>query len=177
MTGTIQLTGQTELPQTGMVNQKDLDLGISGLVPAQQGIPSMSSDAFPNGSDAFSSVLIVDDHFIMRQTLKDWLTEEYPGLSVHEASSAEQALQMVNEYHPQMVLMDFHLPAINGIAATKKIKKLSPETIIIMLTIQEGENYQQQALKAGVDGYVIKRHMYDQLLTTINTYLADNQQQ
>ena len=69
------------------------------------------------------SILITDDHSIIRLTLREWLAEEFPELSIQEASSGEQALELLaEEPRPELVLMDFRLPDRSGIDVTKDIK-------------------------------------------------------
>lgn len=114
-------------------------------------------------------ILITEDHSIIRRTLRDWLGEEYPGLRVMEASSGEDALVVLEDQPlPELVLMDFHLPGRSGIEISREIKKHHPDLPVVILTIQEDEQYQTKALEAGVDGYVIKRKMYTDLIPTIS---------
>jgi CheY-like chemotaxis protein len=121
------------------------------------------------------SILIVDDHSIIRRTLGEWLGEEFPGVRIKEASSAEEALQSLQAGNPpDLILMDFHLPGRSGIAASRTIKQNHPALPIVMLTIQEGEQYLKRARAAGVDDYVVKRKMYTDLIPAINGVLSVN---
>jgi two-component system nitrate/nitrite response regulator NarL len=123
------------------------------------------------------SILIVDDHSIIRRTLGEWLGEEFPGVHITEASNAEEALQSLQaDDPPDLILMDFHLPGRSGIAASKVIKQKHPALPIVMLTIQEGEQYLKRARAAGVDGYVVKRKMYTDLVPAISGVLPKNGQ-
>ena len=116
------------------------------------------------------SILITDDHSIIRRTLREWLGTEIPELEVIEATSGETALEILADHtRPDLVLMDFHLPGESGIDVTRKIKKDHPDLPVLILTIQEDKHYIEKALEAGADGYVIKRHMYNELIPAIQT--------
>ncbi|MBC8505077.1 MAG: response regulator transcription factor [Chloroflexi bacterium] len=118
------------------------------------------------------SILIADDHNIMRKTLRQWLATKFPNLRVIEANSGEQALERLrdNEFH--LVLMDIHLPGINGITTTTRIKNEFPNLPVIVLTVQEDERYQFEATQAGADAYVIKRKMYADLVPLMLSFLG-----
>ena len=119
------------------------------------------------------TILITDDHSVIRKTLCDWLIEEIPDIEIIEASSGERALSILgSESEPDLIVMDFHLPGISGLEATREIKSSAPDVPVVMLTIQEDRQYVSRALEAGVDGYVIKRKMYTDLLPTIQEILS-----
>jgi two-component system, NarL family, invasion response regulator UvrY len=97
------------------------------------------------------SIMITDDHSVIRRTLREWLREEFPGIRVVENSSGEAALEMLaSEPPPEIVLMDFHLPGRSGITVIKQIKEDYPDLPVVMLTIQEDKQYREKALEAGV---------------------------
>ena len=119
------------------------------------------------------SILITDDHGIIRLTLREWLVGEFPGLSIQEASSGEQALELLAvKPRPELVLMDFHLPGRSGIEITQQIKNQFPDIRVVVLTIQEDQQYIEQAQDAGADGYVIKRQMYTDLIPSIQNIFS-----
>jgi len=122
------------------------------------------------------SILIADDHNIMRKTLRQWLATKFPDLRVVEANSGEQALDRlrVNEFN--LVLMDIHLPGINGITTTSQIKTEYPNLPVIVLTVQEDERYQHEAKQAGADAYVIKQKMYADLVPLMLSFLGSKTQ-
>jgi two-component system response regulator NreC len=86
---------------------------------------------------------------------------------IGEAETAEDAIQLVEELQPDVVLMDIHLPDMSGIEATKIIKEKYPEIAIVSLTINEDEEYFFKMLEAGACGYVPKRAAPEELLTAI----------
>ena len=119
----------------------------------------------PNGMK--TKLLIVEDHHIMRRTLRQWLSESLPELKILEAPSGEQALEIATKERPEVVLMDIHLPGVNGVDTIKQLKERNPEISIIVLTVQEDPRYRNTAFEAGADAYVVKRQMYEQLISTI----------
>ncbi len=118
-----------------------------------------------------TSILIADDHNIMRKTLRQWLSNKFPDLKVFEAHSGEQALKILTDSFVDLVLMDIHLPGINGIETTKQIKSIFPELPVIVLTVQEDVRYQAEAKQVGADAYVVKRKMYTDLVPLMMSFI------
>ncbi len=102
------------------------------------------------------SVLIVDDHDLVRQGVRAFL-ETQPDLEiVGEASEGEEAVQMAQQYIPDVVLMDLVMPGMNGVEATRQIKQISPRTQVVILTsFHEDENI-FPALRVGALSYTLK---------------------
>jgi len=120
------------------------------------------------------SILITDDHSVIRKTLKEWLCEEYPDLTVFEASSGEAALELLSERErPELIILDFHLPGLSGLEVTREIKSKYPDLPVLILTIQEDRVYIDRALEAGADSYVIKRKMYSELIPSIESVYVE----
>lgn len=117
--------------------------------------------------DTFASILIVDDHHLIRRTLREWLSGNFPARTIIEAGSGEEALEFFEDVPPNIVLMDIHLPGMSGIETIEKIKAKFPQTRVIVLTVQEDKRYRLKAEEAGADGYVIKRNMYTNLIPLI----------
>ena len=120
---------------------------------------------------ADTNVLIVDDHHIIRRTLRQWLTGKFPTVNIVDLNSGEEAVTYTTQNPVNLVLMDVHLPGIDGIEATRKIKTQCPELPVIILTVQEVDRYRTSATEAGADGYVIKRQMYTDLIPAIDSVL------
>ncbi len=121
------------------------------------------------------SILITDDHGVIRKTIKEWLCEEYPDLTVLEASSGEAALDLLSERErPEMIILDFHLPGLSGLEVTREIKSHYPDLPVLILTIQEDQVYIDRAFEAGADSYVIKRKMYGELIPSIESIYAQS---
>lgn len=117
-----------------------------------------------------TTILVVDDHHLIRRTLREWLSKQFPSKRIIEAGSGEDALEIFLENQVNIVLMDVHLPGINGIDIVKIIKSDYPETRVIVLTVQEDKRYRLKAHEAGADGYVIKREMYSDLIPLILSF-------
>ena len=102
------------------------------------------------------TILIVDDHAVVRQGVRT-LLDMHPDLQVvGEAESAEAALPLVEELVPDVVLLDLVLPGMNGVEATRQIKKISPRTQIVVLTSYAEDEHIFPALRAGALSYLLK---------------------
>jgi two-component system, NarL family, response regulator LiaR len=102
------------------------------------------------------TILIVDDHAVVRQGIRT-LLDMHPDLQVvGEAESAEIAIPLVEELVPDVVLMDLVLPGMNGVAATRQIKRISPRTQIVVLTSYAEDEHLFPALRAGALSYLLK---------------------
>ena len=102
-------------------------------------------------------IIIVDDHEVVRIGLRS-LLDQYPQYDVvSEAANAKEAINQVETYHPDVVLMDIRLPGKSGIDACEEIKRISPETKVLMLTSYAEDEMLFSAIKAGASGYVLKQ--------------------
>jgi DNA-binding NarL/FixJ family response regulator len=102
------------------------------------------------------TVLLVDDHALVRRGFKRIL-EDDPGIEVvGEASDGEEAVQVAAKTGPAVVIMDCALPGISGLDATRRILQARPETAILMLSMHSEDTLVRQALDAGARGYVLK---------------------
>lgn len=111
-------------------------------------------------------VLLADDHVIVRQGLKALLDKE--GLDVVcEAADGQQALQMVRQHKPDVAVLDFAMPLLNGLDAAREILKMSSRTKPMLLTMHTEDHYVLEALRAGVRGYVMKNHSREDLVRAI----------
>lgn len=114
-------------------------------------------------------LLLVDDHAVVRVGLR-MLLEGEPDMEIAgEAASASEAINLVAQLKPDVVLMDIGLPDLSGIDATREIKRVYPETAVVALTIHEDEEYFFKMLEAGASGYVPKRAAPEELITAIHT--------
>jgi two-component system response regulator NreC len=114
-------------------------------------------------------LLLVDDHAVVRSGLRMLLEHEADIEIVGEAGTARQALDLVAELRPDVVLMDIGLPDASGIETTAKVKLQLPEAAVVALTIHEDEEYFFKMLQSGASGYVPKRAAPEELLTAIRT--------
>ncbi|MEE8357038.1 MAG: response regulator transcription factor [Anaerolineales bacterium] len=101
-------------------------------------------------------VLIADDHTIVRSGVRLLLEAETDIEVVGEALDGQEALALVEQLHPNVVLMDIAMPGVDGLEATKKIMSQWPETRILVLTMHRSDEYFFEMIKAGASGYVLK---------------------
>ena len=117
-------------------------------------------------------ILIVDDHQMVREGLC-CILEEYDDLTVvGEASTGEQAIQLVGALHPDVVIMDMHMPGWNGAESTKRILKQYPATVVIGLSIQNDPHIAESMLEAGVAAFLPKETIGNDLYATIQTAVS-----
>ncbi len=113
------------------------------------------------------SVLLVDDHSLVRRGFRRMLEDE-PDLNVvGEASDGLEAIQQAQLLKPRVIVMDCALPEMNGIQATRRILEFAPQTLILMLTMHTEDTWVRQALEAGAKGYVLKNALDLELSSAI----------
>jgi DNA-binding NarL/FixJ family response regulator len=112
-------------------------------------------------------VLLVDDHEIYRAGLRGLLEEQGIDI-VGEASTGEQALEVVEAKHPNVVIMDLNMPGIGGIEATRRITTLAPLTRVIMLTVSSASPDITEAVLAGACGYLLKSATTQEIVAGIS---------
>ncbi len=117
-------------------------------------------------------ILIAEDHTLLRTGLRIMLSQEPDLEVVGEADNGKDAILAVGRLHPDLVLMDLTMPGTNGMDAIAEIKKRFPETRILVLTIHRTEEYIQEALRAGAEGYVLKDSSQDELRSAIRSVLS-----
>jgi two-component system, NarL family, response regulator NreC len=115
------------------------------------------------------TLILADDHTMVRSGLRMLLEAQSGMRIVGEAENGAEAVRLVMSLKPDVVLMDVQMPDMNGIEATREIKKIMPETAVLALTIYEDDQYFFEMLKAGASGYVPKRAAPDDLVNAIRT--------
>lgn len=114
-------------------------------------------------------ILLVDDHAILREGLQALLSY-YPDVKVvGEARDGAEAIKLVAQLNPDVVLMDIAMPGINGLEATRHIRQEYPGTRVLILTQYEDQPYVLPLLRAGASGYVPKRALGTDLINAIRT--------
>jgi DNA-binding NarL/FixJ family response regulator len=108
--------------------------------------------------------LIVDDHPVTRDGLRTALELSDEVSIVGEASTGEEAIDRVQSLTPDVVFMDVRMPGIGGIEATRKIREVSPNTRVILFTVDESRNAISEAIQAGVSGYLLKDASAEELV-------------
>ncbi len=109
-------------------------------------------------------ILIVDDHPVTREGLHSALDLEDTVVVVGEAGSGEEAVSSAGELHPDVVFMDVRMPGIGGIEAAKGIRQASPDSKVILFTVDESRASISEAIQAGVSGYLLKDASADELV-------------
>jgi two-component system response regulator DegU len=116
-------------------------------------------------------IILVDDHALFRHQIKR-IIEEAPNLEVvGEAGDGFEALDLLKEIGPDLVILDISMPKCGGIEASGKIKSLYPDLKVLILTIHRDEAYMQHARAVGVDGYLLKEVAGDELIEAILTLM------
>src|SRR5208282_2633721 len=112
-------------------------------------------------------VLLVDDHALVRRGFRRMLEDEPTFQVVGEASNGLEAVQLADQLHPDVIVMDCALPQINGIEASRRILAKRPKIAILMLSMHSEDTLIRQALEAGAKGYVLKNAMDLDLVSAI----------
>jgi DNA-binding NarL/FixJ family response regulator len=111
--------------------------------------------------------MIVDDHIVVREGLKQLIGLEEDIEVIAEASNGLECLYLLEKISPDLIFMDVRMPGISGIEATRLINQKYPHIKIIVLTIYEDDKFVTEALQAGAKGYILKRVNRDELIKVI----------
>ena len=101
-------------------------------------------------------ILLAEDHIVVRESIRRFLDGESDLEVVGEAGNGEEAVRLAAQLKPDIVLMDVAMPDVNGIEATKRIKKLCPATAVLALSAYDYDQYIFALLEAGTAGYLLK---------------------
>jgi len=102
------------------------------------------------------TVLIVDDHAVVRKGVRGYL-EAQPDIAIAgEAASGEEAVRLAADHRPDVILMDLVMPGMNGVAATRRVRQVSPDSQVIVLTSYHEDEHIFPAIKAGALSYLLK---------------------
>lgn len=112
-------------------------------------------------------VLIVDDIAETRENVRKLLQFESDVEVIGAARSGKEGVQLAQELNPDVVLMDINMPDIDGIAATETIRHKSPETQVVILSVQGDQNYMRRAMLAGARDFLTKPPMGDELISAV----------
>jgi DNA-binding NarL/FixJ family response regulator len=122
------------------------------------------------------SILLADDHGVVRQALRSLLQSQSDFSIVAEASNGLEAVQCVEKYHPQVAIIDLMMPGLGGLEVTRQVQKM---TRVIILSMHNNEAYVVEALRNGAQGYVLKDSNADDLIQAVRSvvegrrYLSD----
>ena len=119
-----------------------------------------------------SRILLAEDQTILREGLKLLINSEPDMEVVGEAASGVEAVKLVLEVEPELVIMDISMPEMNGLQATQEIKCRLPEVKIIALTVHESKSFLRQFLKIGISAYIVKRSAAEELVRGIRAVVS-----
>lgn len=114
-------------------------------------------------------VLLADDHVLVRQGIRQFLEDEGDVDVVAEANDGAEALSLVEQYQPDIAVLDIHMPEVTGIEATRRIKARFPQVRVLILTAYDDDPYVFALLQAGADGYVLKTASAEELVRAVHT--------
>jgi two-component system response regulator NreC len=117
-------------------------------------------------------VLIADDHEVMRRGVRALVALQEGWSVCGEASTGREAVELTGKLKPEIVVMDVQMPELNGLEATRQIKKIAPETEVLMFTGLETEELVRQVFEAGARSYVLKTDGKNQLEAALRSLAA-----
>src|SRR6187551_2071148 len=120
-------------------------------------------------------IVLADDHVTVRHGLKLLIDAQSDMTVVAEAGDGAAAIRRVDEFAPDVVVMDISMPGINGLNATRTLKESHPTTRVVALTRYSDDAYLQELLRAGVAGYVLKQSASIELLQAIREAASGGQ--
>jgi DNA-binding NarL/FixJ family response regulator len=119
-------------------------------------------------------ILLADDHVTVRQGLKMLIESQGDMTVVSEASDGTAAVEQARALRPDVVVMDISMPGMNGLVATRTLKSIQPDSVIVILTRHGDDAYLQELLRAGADGYVLKQSAASELVQAIRATASRN---
>ena len=113
------------------------------------------------------SILLADDHPIVRQGMRRLLEAEPDLTVVGEAADGLETIRMVEKLQPTVLIVDMMMPGLNGLEILRQVKKRAPDTFSIVLSMQSADSYVVEALKSGASGYILKDTGPSELVTAV----------
>ncbi len=117
-------------------------------------------------------IVIAEDHTILREGLRALISSNPNFEVVGEAEDGREAIHCVEKLKPDLILSDLSMPRMNGMEAIREIKKRSPDTKVIVLTVHKTEEYILATLKAGAEGYILKDSTHSELMLALKNVLS-----
>jgi len=114
-------------------------------------------------------ILVADDHQVVRTGLRTLLESKAGWQVCAEAANGREAVEKAGELQPDVAVLDIGMPLLNGVEATRQIRKVSPQTEILILTMYDSEQMIQGVLEAGARGYILKDDADRNLLAAVDS--------
>jgi DNA-binding NarL/FixJ family response regulator len=127
----------------------------------------------PRSGRSTLRILLADDHQIVRRGLKQLLDAQSGWIVCAEAASGREAVELALQERPDVAVLDLAMPELNGLEATRRIRKAAPETEILVFTMHDSDELVRELFVAGARGYLLKFEAADQLIAAIRN-LADH---
>jgi DNA-binding NarL/FixJ family response regulator len=113
-------------------------------------------------------ILLADDHDVVREGLKTLLAARADFRICGEAATGREAVAQARALKPHVVVLDFSMPELNGLEATRQIRKALPDTEVLILTMHDSETLAREVLAAGARGFLLKTHAKLQLVAAVD---------
>jgi DNA-binding NarL/FixJ family response regulator len=120
------------------------------------------------------TIMLVDDHDVVRTGLKSLLKEESDLDVIAEASNGVNAIETLSRVQPNVIVMDYSMPNMNGLEATRIISEKYPDCLVLALTVHEDKQYFFEMLAAGAKGYITKQAAGAELISAIRAVASGN---
>jgi two-component system response regulator NreC len=117
-------------------------------------------------------IVIAEDHTILREGLRSLLSSNPVFEIVGEAGDGREAIRCAEKFKPDLILTDLSMPRMNGMEAIKEIKRESPATKVLVLTVHKAEEYILATFRAGADGYILKDSTHSELIMAVKKVLS-----
>jgi len=131
----------------------------------------MPSESGRDRSSKLARVVVADDHELTRAGIRAMLADEHWLEIVAEARNGREAVEICGREKPDLVLIDVRMPELDGLAATRAIKEVSPRTSVLVVTMYENPNYVYEALRAGAAGFILKDASQRELVNAVRQAL------
>ncbi len=114
-------------------------------------------------------IILADDHPIVREGIRARLSSQSNIKIVAEAENGKEAVRLVQELSPALILMDINMPEMNGLEATKAISRVAPATKVLVLSMHQDREYVVEIMRSGARGYVLKNSPPNELIRAIES--------
>ncbi len=119
------------------------------------------------GNDSMVTIVVAEDHKMVRQGIRALLESEVDFRVVGEAANGLEAVRMVNNLAPDVLVTDIGMDGMNGLEVTKRVRDNCPKTKTVVLSMHGNDAFVREALKSGARGYVLKEATFDELVRAI----------